>query len=199
MASSHDDWLRGLAVEQFDVAGGMGQQQLDGLDFAGIGGVVDEPPESGLTQRRALVLAGLGQPPRSGLPVEVVAAVVGDHDLLAEPVVAVGAAALALAAPHPDEGQQRQQGVVEVRALAQIRGVGGHRQIVEGRDVAGRGRFRAFGGGRDGAVAGAGSNRVRRRRESRLVGDQPVQRVQREPGDDHDRRDEQDLEEAAPR
>ena len=77
----------------------------------------------------------------------------GDHDLLAEPVVAVGSAALAFAAPDADQGQQRQQRVVQVGAFAQVRGVGGDRQIVEGRDVAGRGHLGAFGGGGHRSVA----------------------------------------------
>ena len=121
----------------------------------------------------------------------------GDHDLLAEPVVAVGSAALAFAAPHADQRQQRQQRVVEVGAFAQVGGIGGQRQVVEGRDVAAGGHLGAFGGGGHGAVAGArgpdrsgGSSAT-----SRFVGDEPVQRVQREPGDDHDGRDQHDLEE----
>ncbi len=38
------------AVEQLDVAGGMGEQQLDGLGLVEIGGVVDESPVAGLAQ-----------------------------------------------------------------------------------------------------------------------------------------------------
>ena len=68
----------------------------------------------------------------------------GDDDLLAEPVVAVRAAALAFAAPDADERQQRQQRVVKVGALAQVRGVGGQRKVVEDRDVARRGGLGAF-------------------------------------------------------
>ena len=116
-------------------------------DSDGIGRVVDEPPEAGLAQAGLLVVAGLGQPPGPRLPDQVVAAVMGHHDLLAEPVVAAGAAALALAAPHADERQQRKQRVVEVGAFAQIRGVGGHRQIGEHRDVARGRRLRPFGRG----------------------------------------------------
>ena len=93
-------------------------------DSDGIVGVVDEPPEAGFPQAGLVVLAGFGQPPGPRLPVQVVAAVVGDDDLLAESVVAVRRAALALAAPDADQRQQRQQGVVEVGALAQVGGVG---------------------------------------------------------------------------
>ena len=100
----------------------------------------------------------------------------GHHDLLAEPVVAVGAAALALAAPHADEGQQCEQGIAEADALAQVGGVGGQRQVVEGRDVARRRRLRRVRQPR---------RRPRRRQlgkaafgravgASRVVGDQPV-------------------------
>ena len=153
VTSSHDDWLSGPAVEQFDVAGGMRQQQLDGLGLGRVGGVVDEPPEAGLPQAGRLVVAGLGQPPGPRLPVQVVAAVVGHHDLLAEPVVAAGSAALALAAPHAHQRQQREQRIVEVGALAQVGGVGGQRQVVEHRDVAGGRRLGPFGRGGDRPVA----------------------------------------------
>ncbi len=84
----------------------------------------------------------------------------GDDDLLAEPVVAVGVAALALTAPHADERQQGQQRGVQVRARAQIRGVRGNRQIVEGGDVAGRGDLGPFQRRGHRPVAGAGSRCV---------------------------------------
>ncbi len=77
----------------------------------------------------------------------------GDHDLLAESVVAVGSAALTLAAPHADERQQRKQRVVEVGALAQIRGIRRRREVGEDRNVAGGGHFRAFCRSRDRVVA----------------------------------------------
>ena len=77
----------------------------------------------------------------------------GNDDLLAETVITVGATTLALAAPHADERQQREQGVVEVRAFAKIGGIGRRRKVGEARDVAGGGCFRAFGGGRDRVVA----------------------------------------------
>ena len=83
-----------------------------------------------------------------------------DDDLLAEAVVAAGSAALALAAPHPDERQQGQQSVVEVGAFPKVRGVGRNRQIREGRDVARRGRFRPFDRGRDCLVAGGHDSSV---------------------------------------
>ena len=67
-----------------------------------------------------------------------------DHDLLPEPVVAVGATAFAFAAPHADQRQQRQQGVVQIGAFAQIRGIGWDGQVVEDRNVAGRGHLGAF-------------------------------------------------------
>ena len=70
----------------------------------------------------------------------------GDDDLLAESVVTVRAAALALAAPHADQRQQGQQRVVQVGAFAQVGGVGGQRQILEDGDVARRGRPGAFRG-----------------------------------------------------
>jgi hypothetical protein len=140
-----------------------GQQQLDGLGFAGVVGIPDEPPEPRLAQAGLLVLAGVIEAPGPGFPIQVVAAVVRDDDLLAESVVAVRSAALAFAAPHADEGQQRQQRVVEVGALAQVRGVGRKRQVVEGGDVAGGGELRAFGGGSHRSVAGA-------RRTHRCVG-----------------------------
>jgi hypothetical protein len=79
---------------------------------------------------------------------------------LAEAVVAAGSAALALAAPHADERQQGQQCVVEVRALAKVRGVGRHRQIFKRRDIAGRGRFRPFDRSRDCLVAGGHDSSV---------------------------------------
>ena len=83
-----------------------------------------------------------------------------DADLLAEAVVAAGSAAFALAAPNPDERQQGQQCVVEVRAFPKVRGVGRNRQVREGRDVAGRGRFRPFDRGRDCFVAGGHDSSV---------------------------------------
>ena len=45
------------AVEQLDVAGGMGEQKLDGLGLGRVGGIVDEPPEPGLPQRGLVILA----------------------------------------------------------------------------------------------------------------------------------------------
>ena len=94
--------VEGLAVEQLDIAGGVGQQQLDRLGLDGIGRVVDEPPEAGLAQTGRLVFAGVGQPPGPGLPVQIVAAVMGDDDLLAEPVVAVG-----IRGPRPRRATRR--------------------------------------------------------------------------------------------
>jgi hypothetical protein len=77
-------------------------------------------------------------------------------DLLPEPVVTGGIATFALAAPHADERQQSQQGVVEVRAFAQIGGVRGQWQVVEPGHVA-RGRgLGAIGRGGDRTVAGTG-------------------------------------------
>ncbi len=102
------------AVEQFDISGRMRQQQLDGLRLGGIVRIVDETPETGLPQAGPVVFAEPVEPPRAGFPVQVVPAVVRHHDLLAEPVVAVRSAAFALAAPHPDQGQQRQQCIVQV-------------------------------------------------------------------------------------
>ena len=137
----------------------MRQQQLDGLGLVlpvGIGRVVDEPPVTGLAQARTGVFAVLVEPPGAGIPVEVVAAVVRHDDLLTEPVVAGGIAAFAFAAPDADERQQGQQGVVEVRAFAQVGGVRGQRQIVEPGYVA-RGRgLGAIGSRGDGTVAGTG-------------------------------------------
>ena len=72
-------------------------------DSDGFVGIVDEPPEAGLAQRGLVVLAGLGQPPGPGFPDQVVAAVVRDHDLLAEPVVTARSASFTLAAPYPDQ------------------------------------------------------------------------------------------------
>lgn len=114
----------------------MGEQQLDGLRLAGIVGIADEPPEPALAQRRTVIVAVSGQPPGPGFPVQVVRAVMGHHDLLAEPVVAVRSAALTLTAPHAHQRQQSEQPVIEVRALPQIGGVGGHGQVTESRDVA---------------------------------------------------------------
>ena len=61
---------------------------------------------------------------------------------------------------HFHEWQQGQQCVVEVRALPEVRGVGRNRQVREGRDVAGRGRFRPFGRSRDCLVAGGHDSSV---------------------------------------
>ena len=123
-------------------------------DSVGSSGIADKPPEARLAQAGFPVVARFVESPGPGFPIQIVAAVVGDHDLLAEPVVAVGRAALAFAAPHADQGQQRQQRVIQVGALAQIRGIGGNRQIVERRDVAGRGHFGAFSRGSHRSVAG---------------------------------------------
>ena len=49
------------AVEQFDIAGRMRQQQLDRLRLARVVGVVDEPPEA----RLAKTAAPRSRPPRS--------------------------------------------------------------------------------------------------------------------------------------
>jgi hypothetical protein len=81
---------------------------------------------------------------RQGVPIQVVAAVVRDHDLLPEPVVAVGATAFAFSAPHADQRQQCQQGVVQIGTFAQIRGIGWDGQVVEDRNVARRGHLGAF-------------------------------------------------------
>ena len=97
-----------MTVEEFDIARGMGQQQLDGLGLTRVGGVIDEPPETGLAQRGTVVGTGVVEPPLPGFPVQVVAAIVGRDDLLSEAVVAVGAAPLALTAPHTDEWQERE-------------------------------------------------------------------------------------------
>ena len=51
------------AVEKLDIAGRMGQQKLDGIGLGRVGGIVDEPLESGLAQRRALVFTRLADPP----------------------------------------------------------------------------------------------------------------------------------------
>ena len=69
------------------------------------------------------------------------------------PEPAPGSATFALPTPHADQWQQRQQCVIEVRALAQVGGVGRERQVVEDRDIAGGGRFRALGRGRYSVVA----------------------------------------------
>ena len=108
-------------------------------DSDGSFGSLTNRQKPGLPQAGFLVVAGFGQPPRPRFPDQVVAAVVGHHDLLTEPIVALGSSALALAAPHADQRQQREQRIVQVGALAQVRGVGGDRQIGEHRDVA-RGR-----------------------------------------------------------
>ena len=121
----------------------MREQQLDRLGLARVVGIADEAPKAALAQAGFLIAARFVEPPGSGFPVQIVAAVVRHHDLLAEAVVAVGAPnipALAFAAPHPDQRQQRQQRVIQIGALAQVGGVGGYRQIVEGWDVAGRGQ-----------------------------------------------------------
>ena len=165
----------------------MGQQQLDRLGLGWVVGIADKPPEARLAQAGFLVVARVVEAPGAGFPIQIVAAVVRDHDLLAEPVVTVGSAALAFAAPHADQGQQRQQRVIQVGAFAQVRGVGGNRQIVERRDIAGRGHLGAFGGGGHSAVARVvGTGRSGVLRNSRLVSDEPVERVQRKPRDDHD-------------
>ena len=171
-------------------------------DSVGSCGSFDEAPVTGFPQVGSLIVARIGEPPGPGFPVQIVAAVVRDHDLLPEPVVAVGPAALSFATPDADQGQQRQQGVIQVGAFAQVGGVGGDGQIVEDRDVAGRGQLGAFGGCGHGTIRGTGRTgrlvtgvSAGGHARSRLVGDQPIQRVQREPGDHHDRRDQDDLEE----
>ena len=120
-------------------------------------------------------------PPRSGSRHRIM----GDHDLLAEAIVPVGAAALTLATPHADERQQRQQRVIEVRALLED---SQYRTEPADRRRTGCCAPRLFSPVRP-------RPRLPRRRRSRLVGDQPVQGVQRKPGDDDDRGDQQDLEE----
>src|ERR1700716_2247718 len=141
----------------------MRQQQFDGLRLGRIGGIVDEPPEAGLAQCGRFVVSGVGQSPGPRLPVQVVATVVRNHDLLAEPIVAAWSAALDLAAPHTHQRQQCEQRVVEVRALTQVGSVDGQRQVVEHRDVAGRRCFRSFGRSRDCVVAGGHDSSVMRR------------------------------------
>ena len=56
------------AVEQLDIAGGMGEQQFDRLGLARVGGVVDEPPESGLAQAGLVVFALARRAARTGIP-----------------------------------------------------------------------------------------------------------------------------------
>ena len=148
-------------VEQFDVTGRISQQQFDRLGLARVVvGIADKSPKARLAQARFLVSARCVKAPGAGFPVQKIAAVVRDHDLLAEPVVTVRSAALAFPAPHADQRQQCQQCVVEIGAFAQVRGVGGNRQIVEGRDVAGRGRLGALGRGSHSVVAqGVGTGR----------------------------------------
>lgn len=92
-----------------------------------------------------MVFARLVEAPGPGFPVQVVAAVMGDHDLLAEPVVAVVRAALALAAPNAYQRQQRQQGVIQVGAFPEVRGVRGHRKVVVRGDIPGSGQFGPLG------------------------------------------------------
>src|SRR5690606_19721469 len=137
------------AVEEFDDAVAVGQQQFDDLVVA----VDADPPEAGLAQVGAVVLALVVEEPTARLPGQVVAAVVGDHDLLTEAVVAaLGIVALALTAPHADHRQQCEHGVVQIRAEPQIRGVLGQRKIRQRRNVA------AAGGG--GALRGVGDRLV---------------------------------------
>ena len=133
----------------------MGQQQLDGLRLGRVGRIVNEPPVPGFAQSRAVELAGLVEPPGPRFPVEKVAAVVGDDDLLAEPVVAIRAAALAFPAPHADQGQQSQERVVQIGTQSKVRGVD-DREIVEHRDIAAGGLLGPLSGGRDGAIRAAG-------------------------------------------
>ncbi len=158
VTSSQDDLGEGLAVEQLDIAGRMGQQQFDGLRLVTPGrivGIGHESPEAAFAQAGGVVFARFGQPPGPGVPVQVVTAVVGDDDLLTEPVVAMGIATFALTAPDADQRQQRQQRVVEFDAVAQVGGVGRHRQVVEDRNVAGRRFLGPLGGSRYGSITGA--------------------------------------------
>src|SRR6202045_5134333 len=69
----------GPPVEQLDVTGRMGQQQLDGLRLGRIVvGIAAEAPEACLTQARFLIRAGVVEAPGPGLPIQVVTAVVRD-------------------------------------------------------------------------------------------------------------------------
>ncbi|SKU18568.1 Uncharacterised protein [Mycobacteroides abscessus subsp. abscessus] len=113
----------------------MRQHQLDSLILVGIIGVGRKPPESGLTQGQLLELPVAVQPPRARVPSEVVAAVVRDDDLLTEAIVAVGVSSLTLAAPHPDQRQQREHRRIEVRAFTQVRGIGGDGKVLKGGEI----------------------------------------------------------------
>ena len=62
----------------------------------------------------------------------VVFAVVGENELLAESVLTVRRRiCLTSTAPHANEGQQRQQAVVKVRAEPQVGGVLGNGEVVK--------------------------------------------------------------------
>ena len=149
---------------------------------------MNETPEAGLPQGRSVILAGLVEAPGACLPVQVVAAVVRDDDLLAEPVIAAwGCSPVPSPRQTPDQGQQGQQCVVEIGALAQIRRIR-DRDVIEGRDVAVRGLFGALDRRGDRAISAAGDVAGS---SSRIVGDQTVDRVDREPRDHDDRHDQQ--------
>ena len=176
--------VAGRAVEQLDITGGMRQQQLDGLGFGRVVGVVDEPPETRLAQRglrrtRRTRSAARTGPPRSDSrrrrATPRSAGRTGSHRALRvlHPRRAIPPPAVAAPAAH--------------RTGSRPRGGWRCRPAPEDRRI-------------PGCCAPPWSWPVRlpprppRRPRSRLVSDEAIQRVQREPRDDHDGRDEHDLE-----
>lgn len=70
-----------------------------------------------------------------------------DDNLLSEAVVAVGIPTLALTAPHPNQGQKGQHRPIEVRAFAQVSGIGWDGEVLEGGEIPPH-RWPLLGGGR---------------------------------------------------
>ena len=132
----------------------------------------------------------------------------GDDDLLTKSVVGVVLAALAFAAPHADQGEKSQERVVQAGAESEVGGVGeAGRSSKTGMlrlAVSWHARPPRLGPdhrcprlGLDHRCPQGHDHRCPRgcRRTSRLVSDQPVDRIERKPGDHHGGDDQQDLEE----
>ena len=156
--------------------------------------VVDEPPEAGLPQTACLVIAGFGQPPRPRFP---------DSDSRrrrgtprsADRIDSRRWAPRPSPSPRhtPTSGSSASSASFRLAPSRRFAVSAGSWQVVEHRDVA-RGRHLGpFGRGGNRPVAQR--RRLGLRQRSRLVGDEPIERIQREPGDDHNGRDKHDLEE----
>lgn len=128
-----------LAVVDFYDSAGVGADEFDFVFEV-------DAPEAGFALVDAGWVSFFVEFPHAGFEGEVVFAVVGEGDLLAECVLSVFCGVgLAFAAPDADEREEREESVVEVGAFAEVSGVVRDRKVTEAWDVAVSGALGLFG------------------------------------------------------